>query len=405
MLSKRQPPLGSSTALTFRAERSSTLTRKLTRTIHPCWALVSSHSEYQFRESQRAECPADSCTKVVRTPHLNCPHFDHSSRAFYVPLWHIWAGTYGHSVGHPALRCTTPSAASGVLLHHFGCGAEQVCSTAVRHHRTAQLRAPPPAGSSALPLTYSRFRPVRARPPATVCGFPFFANYATYTTSPAMSSRPRAGSPPWRHRSPSASCRVSPSALRGLLHLLGQSGGFQAATTVLLGDPKNKEFMTIVTEAIDELQLLNRRRVLKRAIRECIRRWKTDAVGATLARSSRRKGRQTLGWECLLGKCFRGIFLLYCMALVSSPPAFIVYAGSSSVFLLLSRWSVTALSVLLPVPRTQTLVGRRQSRSCRGGTFGCTMLSSSEFHGEASQKGSLNTENEPGVRARGAEFV
>ena len=55
-------------------------------------------------------------------------------------------------------------------------------------------------------------------------------------------------------------------------------------------------------------------------------------------------------------------------------------------------------------PRTQTLVGRGQSRSCRGGTFGCTMLSSSEYHGEATQKGSLNTENGPRVRA-GAEFV
>ena len=33
------------------------------------------------------------------------------------------------------------------------------------------------------------------------------------------------------------------------------------------------------------------------------------------------------------------------------------------------------------------------------------MLSSSEYHGEATQKGSLNTENGPGVRAPGAEFV
>ena len=123
---------------------------------------------------------------------------------------------------------------------------------------------------------------------------------------------PRAGSPPWRHRFPSASCRVSPSTLRGPLHLLGQSGGFQAATTGLLGDPKNKVFMTIVPEAIDALQLLNSRCVLKHAIRECIRRWKTDAVGATLARSRRRKGRQTLGWECLFGKCFRGFF--FCLA-------------------------------------------------------------------------------------------
>ena len=181
MLSKRQPPLGSSTALTFRAERSSTLTRKLTRTFHPCWALVSSHSESQFRESQRAECPADSCTKVVRTPHLNCPHFDHSSRAFYVPLRHIWAGTYGHSVGHPALRCTTPSAASGALLHHFGCGAEQVCSTEVWGVPFSHVLCCSPCSAR---RAHAGFRP----PAWALPGFPFVLGYLVYASSASTSS-------------------------------------------------------------------------------------------------------------------------------------------------------------------------------------------------------------------------
>ena len=94
--------------------------------------------------------------------------------------------------------------------------------------------------------------------------------------------------------------------------------------------------MTIVPEATDELQLLNCRRVLKRAIRECIRRWKTDAVGATWHGAVAGRGDRHSDGSVCLGSVF-GIFLLYCLALVSSPPAFIVYAGSSSVFLLLSR--------------------------------------------------------------------
>ena len=209
--------------------------------------------------------------------------------------------------------------------------------------------APPPAGSSALFLTSSRFRPVRARPPATVCGFPFFANCATYTTSPAMSSRAAGWVSPVATSVPFGVVHGSPSTLRGLLHLLGQSGGFQAATTGLLGDPKNKEFMTIVPEAIDELQLLNRRRVfeacnsrvhpeMENRCRGCDPGTEQSPEGATDTRMG------VSAWEV-----FSGIFLLYCLALVSSPPAFIVYAGSSSVFLLLSRWSVTALSVLLVV--------------------------------------------------------
>ena len=177
----------------------------------------------------------------------------------------------------------------------------------MRHHRTAQVRGPPLLRV----LAHSLLRTPgfalsgRGRLPQSVA----FPSSRTTPLTPRHLLRllgPRAGSPPWRHRSPSASCRVSPSTLRGPPHLLGHSGGFQAATTGLLGDPKNKVFMTIVPEAIDALQLLNSRCVLKHAVRECIRRWKTDAVGATLARSRRRKGRQTLGWECLLGKCFRG---------------------------------------------------------------------------------------------------
>ena len=96
------------------------------------------------------------------------------------PLRHIGAGTHGHSGGHRALRCTTPSAASGALLHHFSYGAEQ-CSTAVRHHRTAQL------GHTLLRGQARSF----LRPPGfalsgrgRLCGLPFVANYSTYATSP-----------------------------------------------------------------------------------------------------------------------------------------------------------------------------------------------------------------------------
>ena len=236
--------------------------------------------------------------------------------------------------------------------------------------------APLPASSSALPLTSSRFRPFRARPPATVCGFPFFANYATYASSPATSSG--AGSPPWRQQSPSASSRVSPSTLRCLLHLPGQSGGFQAALTGLLGDPKDKGFMTIVPEAIDALQLLNSRRVLKHTIRECIRRWKTAAEPVA---------------GCLLGKCFRGFS--FCPGWLCFPRLLPLFCSRAPP--LSSCWCHVGQILLFPFPLllepaslTQTLVGRGQSRSCRGGTFGCTMLSSSEYHREATQKGSFN---------------
>ena len=54
------------------------------------------------------------------------------------------------------------------------------------HHRTAL----PPSTCSGTPChPSSRFRPVRARPPATVCGLPSFANYVTYAPSPGTSSR------------------------------------------------------------------------------------------------------------------------------------------------------------------------------------------------------------------------
>ena len=142
--------------------------------------------------------------------------------------------------------------------------------------------APPSAGTSTLLLTSSRLCPVSvAFPPSR-------------TTSLTLRHLlrllgPRAGSPPRRHWSPSASCRVSPSTLRCLLHLLGQSGGFQAAVTGLLNDPKNKVCWIIIFEAMDVLPLLNSSRVLKHSIRECVRRGKSAAVGATLARRCHRK--------------------------------------------------------------------------------------------------------------------
>ena len=50
-------------------------------------------------------------------------------------------------------------------------------------------RAPPSARTSPFLLTSSRLRLVRARPPATVCGFPFVVNYSTDATLPITSSR------------------------------------------------------------------------------------------------------------------------------------------------------------------------------------------------------------------------
>ena len=98
-------------------------------------------------------------------------------------LRHIWAWICGHCVGHRALRCTTPSAASEASLHHFGCGAEQVGSTAVRHHRTGNVRASPSARTSPFLL---RVCPGAA---ASHCLFPFVVYYSTYATSPTASSR------------------------------------------------------------------------------------------------------------------------------------------------------------------------------------------------------------------------
>ena len=56
------------------------------------------------------------------------------------PLRHIWACTCGHCVGHRVLRCTTPSAASGASLHHFG-------------YRCV----PPPCGTTAPPKSGAPF--------------------------------------------------------------------------------------------------------------------------------------------------------------------------------------------------------------------------------------------------------
>ena len=105
------------------------------------------------------------------------------------PLRHMWAGTYGHSVGHRALRCTTPSTASGALLHHFGHGAVQVSSTALRHHRTAQVRGTPffhvyCCSPYSVGRAHAGFRP----PAWALPGSPFVLVYLVYASSASTTS-------------------------------------------------------------------------------------------------------------------------------------------------------------------------------------------------------------------------
>ena len=73
------------------------------------------------------------------------------------PLRHIWAGTHGQRP-HPQGRLrTTPSAASGVVLPHYGYGA-----------------VPP--------------RPCRGPAASRRCGSPFFLKYILHATSKLTSS-------------------------------------------------------------------------------------------------------------------------------------------------------------------------------------------------------------------------
>ena len=82
---------------------------------------------------------------------------------------------------HPQGRLrTTPSAPSGVVLHHYGHGAVQVSSTAVRHHRTAQVRGTPSFTSTVALLT-----PQVVPTPGLDChpGFPFVLDCLVYASS------------------------------------------------------------------------------------------------------------------------------------------------------------------------------------------------------------------------------
>ena len=82
----------------------------------------------------------------------------------------------------------------------------------VFHRRAAPPHSPVQASLSArtstFRLTSSWPNHVRDHPPATFCGSPFLVE-------------PRAGSPPWRYRSPSPPSRVCPFTLRGLLQVRG----------------------------------------------------------------------------------------------------------------------------------------------------------------------------------------
>ena len=216
----------------------------------------------------------------------------------------------------------------------------------VFHRRAAPPHRPTPGHTLLRGLARSFLRPPgfalsgRGRQPLSVA-FP-----SSRTTPLALRHRlhllgPRAGSLPRRHRSSSAPSRVSPCTLRGLLHLSGRSGGFQAAKTGLLDNPKNKVFLTIISEAIDALLLLNSSRVLKHSIRECIRRGKTAAVGATLARRCHKKDRHS---DVTLWDAFSGIFPVSRSVPFPSFPAFL-YAGSFQIVLSWSRWSLLPLSV------------------------------------------------------------
>ena len=204
----------------------------------------------------------------------------------------------------------------------------------VFHRRAAPPHSPVQAslsaGTSTFRLTSSWPNHVRDHPPATLCGSPFFVE-------------PRAGSPPWRFRSPSPPSRVCPFTLRGLLQVRGlvDSSLRQRGSSAI---PLTRCSGSLSSVGMDVLQFLDSSSVLMHSIRECIRRKKSAAVGATLARRCPGWDELTLGWESLAGRFFRvpSFVLVGSVSLVSWP----FFAGSLHVVVSLSRRLLLPRSVL-----------------------------------------------------------
>ena len=79
--------------------------------------------------------------------------------------------------------------AFGALLHHFGYGAEQVCSTAVRHHRTAQVWGVPFSHVLCCsPCSAGRAHAGFRSPAWALPGSPFVLDYLIYASSASTSS-------------------------------------------------------------------------------------------------------------------------------------------------------------------------------------------------------------------------
>ena len=143
----------------------------------------------------------------------------------------MWSGTYGQQLHRQGLLCTTPSAAPGVRLPHYGYGAVQVCSTAAWHHHAAISGHPLPRRLAGHLLRSPGCPFVRGRPPANAVAHP--SSGSTWSTLRRVLHLlwPRPGLPSRRHRvSSSFSSRIRPALLRAL-PLPGPRGGFQAATT------------------------------------------------------------------------------------------------------------------------------------------------------------------------------
>ena len=155
------------------------------------------------------------------------------------------------------------------------------------------------------------------------------------------------------------------------------------------------------------LQFLDSSSVLMHSIRECIRRKKSAAVGATLARRCPGWDELALGWESLGGRFFRvpSFVLVGSVSLVSWP----FFAGSLHVVVSLSRRLLLPRSV--PCVAWAHLAGQKLRSK---GQFKVLLRLHFWMHqvthlrrsrGGKPRRVLLNLENAPEVRASGAEFV